>query len=187
MAGGSDLVLQPNAVAILQYDDISTCWRVVSGGGGGAGTGDMLKAVYDVDADGVVDDSESTHALRGKNIDPSLTPALNHSLFWDGTKYVDGAGPVSVEDDLTAQVSGSTAHFTTSNVFLSGTLIVFDNGVAQRYIDITEDGGLNGFTLTYTPPAGHKLYVRYVTSSGPLAQVIATSPTEKIYRSLNFF
>ena len=69
------------------------------------GGGDMTKAVYDIDDDGVVDDSQSTQSLQGVPIDPTLTPAADgNTLVWNEYtgQYEDGAGgggPSPSDDD----------------------------------------------------------------------------------------
>jgi hypothetical protein len=54
-------------------------------GAGGGSSGDMFRAVYDTDDDGVVDDSQDTQAIQGNAIDPTLTPVNEHGLVWNSS------------------------------------------------------------------------------------------------------
>jgi hypothetical protein len=53
-------------------------------GGGGSGTGDMTKAVYDTDNDGLVDDSASTRALYTWPLASNAEPPDGAGLIFDG-------------------------------------------------------------------------------------------------------
>lgn len=66
--------------------------------------GDMFKADYDADDDGVVDDSESTQALRGTAVDPALAPNdsdiltwVDANLQWEALPYL---GPTEIHGDM---------------------------------------------------------------------------------------
>lgn len=183
---GADVVLQQYAVAILKYDITTQRWNAVGGQGGGGG-GDMLKSVYDVGNTGRVDWSHHTEALQTNGaIDPTLTPVTGHTLIWDGAKYIDAAGYAPILEDLSSQLTGTATHFTTSNVFVGGSLDVFDDGLAQNKPDITEDVGHNGFTLSYAPPASHALFVRYTTAAVGISSVNAQNPSSKLYAAEKF-
>jgi len=67
-------------------------------------------------------------------------------------------------EDLTSQISGSTLHFTTGSLFISNSILVFKNGIAQiKTADFIEDVGLNGFTFSASAVAinGDKVYCIY--------------------------
>lgn len=80
-------------------------------GSSGAGTGDMHKSVYDTDNDGVVDDSESTQALRNNEIDPDLAPADGEVLAWNDYTEQYESTPVDVPDasDANPEDIGATS------------------------------------------------------------------------------
>ena len=84
------------------------------GSGGGGGTGDMEKSVYDTNDDGIVNaadtaanadhataadsattagTADSANAVRGKAIDPTLDPADGETLVWDAVaeQFVAGS------------------------------------------------------------------------------------------------
>jgi len=57
-------------------------------------------------------------------------------------------------DDLSAQITGGTAVFNTSDSYITGTLRVYYNGIRLTLgTDYTETTSTS-FTLTFTPPAG---------------------------------
>lgn len=55
--------------------------------------GTVLTNDYDLNDNGVVDESESTWALRGTPIDPLISPALDEHLVWDGSQWISASPP----------------------------------------------------------------------------------------------
>jgi hypothetical protein len=84
---------------------------LIDAGGGGGGTGDMTKAVYDINNNGIVDDSEKVNGLTVETAVPSgalftdtiyTLPVASTTIggVKSGTDItVDGSGNVSVVDD----------------------------------------------------------------------------------------
>lgn len=70
------------------------------------------------------------------------------------------AAPELLQASLTAQVSGSTATFTTPSSYRAGTLTVRWNGQVQALADVTENSDTT-FTLALTPDAGDAIEVAY--------------------------
>lgn len=68
-----------------------------------------------------------------------------------------------ITEDLTAQITGSTAHFDISIVALSR-VHVYGN-LRQQPADVTMDSDFLGFTLSYTPTTNDKLIVDYYPES----------------------
>ena len=68
-----------------------------------------------------------------------------------------------ITEDLTAQITGSTAHFDISIAALSR-VHVYGN-LRQQPADVTMDSDFLGFTLSYTPTTNDKLIVDYYPES----------------------
>jgi hypothetical protein len=137
---------------------------------GGSGTGDMTKAVYDTDDDGVVDDSESTHALLGFPIDPSLSPMDGHVLAWDDYlgMYVDTAGGSS---------SGAIVGIIEVDF---GTTLVYEKTFTVTDANITTDMQVIAQVADETPAGRHAdealaetFDIKCVSGSGQFTMVMA--------------
>lgn len=91
----------------------------------GMGLGDMLKSVYDINANGVVDDSEDTQALQGNAIDPSLNPTNGQTIIWNSTTNQFEAG-IGRGDDLRYFIDGALAAVTDVAALLSAQAATID-------------------------------------------------------------
>ncbi len=70
---------------------------------------------------------------------------------------------MTITENLSAQVDGANTSFTTTNAFISGTLVVSLNGVRQTTSFFTETS-VTTFDTTQVPESDDKLQVQYETS-----------------------
>lgn len=96
--------------------------------------------------------------------DPTLTASNAPSPSDDYSNPVVAARrpvrPEILQEDLSSQVSGSVATFTTSQSYRSGTLTVRWNGQVQALDEVTEASSTT-FTLALTPESGDAIEVAY--------------------------
>jgi len=84
-----------------------------------------------------------------------------HVLKWDSSQLAwypaaDGGGaPVEVEEDLSSQTNGDTTSFVTEQNYVSGSLVVYYNGLRQRTGSGKEvvETGSNTFSTSFGSPA----------------------------------
>jgi len=73
------------------------------------------------------------------------------------------AGPVLITEDLTEQITGATAHFTTAAPMETWPMVYCN--LRQLPGSITLDADARGFTLSYTPTTADSLIVDYGCSA----------------------
>jgi hypothetical protein len=83
---------------------------------------------------------------------------------FDGTSWVAIGGPSGGSSTLTKEPAvespdGVNMIFTTSSVYITGSLTVYLNGLRERYIT---ELGTNQFTFTQAPRIGFLIDVEYV-------------------------
>jgi hypothetical protein len=115
--------------------------------------------------------SVTTHGLLPKlPAGADTTKFLNGAGAWatpTGGGGSSGPGYVLITEDLTSQITGATAHFTTSLPMYSLPLITCN--VRQLPSDIVLDITNSGFTMSYTPTGSDKLTVDYLVLSDLVA------------------
>ena len=57
------------------------------GGGGGSGSGDMTKAVYDTDNNGIVDNSQKVSGYTGKEIMDGINSKVSASVDGENVTF----------------------------------------------------------------------------------------------------
>jgi hypothetical protein len=123
----------------------------------GVVAGDMTKAVYDPDNDGVVETADALAALPG-----------NAALYYDGTGHwtapAGGGGPASAiwGETPVGSIDGTNINYTTANPYTSGHLAVYLNGLRlRRTSDYTETGS-QSFKFVSAPLPGDSLSIDYM-------------------------
>jgi hypothetical protein len=101
------------------------------------------------------------------------TPS-GHVLKWDSSQLAwypaaDGGAPVEVEEDLSAQTDGERTVFTTEQNYVTGSLVVYYNGLRQRTGSGKEvvETGSNTFSTSFggAAPASAILVATYVVAT----------------------
>jgi hypothetical protein len=143
-------------------------WKLLGGGGGG----DMLKATYDVDNDGVVDSAETTQIIVRNSTGSTLTKG--QVVYLSGAT---GNRPNAVlsraDTEVTATktigiVVANISNNSDGYVAVSGTLhnldtSAFADGVAV-WLSATTAGGM---TSTIPAEPNHTVFIGYVARSHP--------------------
>jgi len=144
---------------------------VIAGGASGLMTGgDKTKL------DGIA--AGATNGVTVKDADGAPSVANVHTIVvTNGTLTDDGggqvsidtgggggsAGPVLITEDLTEQITGATAHFTTAAPMETWPMVYCN--LRQLPGSITLDADARGFTLSYTPTTADSLIVDYGCSA----------------------
>lgn len=106
----------------------------------------QTEILYTATASDIVDKRfDSSSLVSADDIDGTIVPSQFASLTaW-------------VSENLTAQITGATAHFTTGIDF--NAVNVFINGLRQNAADVEIDSGGDGLTLSFIPEVGDRLTV----------------------------
>jgi hypothetical protein len=102
-----DLTGATNGYSFI-YSNGTVKLAAIAGGGGGAGTGDMLISVYDANGDGIVDVAESANSVTWANVTgkPASFPIANHK----STHITGGSDAISPADIGAADATTTAAH-----------------------------------------------------------------------------
>lgn len=94
----------------------------------------------------------------------SVVKIINQS---GGTSSSGGGGGASLTiENRSAQITGSNTNFSTSSEFVSGSTMVYYNGVLQiRNEDYTEDADREGVTFALAPETSTKVVIIYSASA----------------------
>lgn len=134
-----DVVIPPDTMVFLYYSDDASRWRLLSGGDV------MYKHDYDANGNGVVDDSESTQALQGVAIDPSLSPSNGQGLIFNGTSNQFEAG------DLSSGGGGAGGHLHGLARWSAGSGdYTFELPDIAEYLESAENDGVGIDPLVYS-------------------------------------
>lgn len=84
-----------------------------------------------------------------------------------GTTSTGGGGSANLTtDNLSAQVTGSNIHFSTSSTFVQDSVQVYYNGLLQiKNEDYTEDTDQEGITFALAPEVDSKVVLIYSVSA----------------------
>lgn len=129
-------------------------------GGGGGGSASNFTDLLDVPS--------SYTGYAGKVVAVNATE--------DGLEFGLPDAVEIVAEDWSSQVDGLTAHFTTAETFIAGSLLVVINGLEQnKTTTCMEDVTLDGFTLDFIPPSGSQVFGLYWKQVALITTVVSVN------------
>ncbi len=144
------VVVNPQNGDILQYNSVNARFENQPAP---QGTGDMTKAVYDTNNDGVVDEAETANSVEYANIQnkPTIT-AYAETLLDDNdaaaARSTLGLGSIATQNSNNVAITGGsvTANVTSSNVDITGGNVdtVTQSGVTVTNSTVTATAFSNG-------------------------------------------
>jgi hypothetical protein len=170
--GLSDVTISAPANAqVLTYNSTTSQWENQTPTGGGGG-GDMLKATYDVDNDGVVDASETTQIIVRNSTGSTLLKGqvvyLSGATGNRPNAFLSQANTEAASSKTIGIVVANISNNSDGYVAVSGTLhnldtSAFADGVAV-WLSATTAGGM---TSTIPAEPNHTVFIGYIARSHP--------------------